>query len=131
MKALEDSIRCRLENLLKFRGSREIHVESYVKKLRNLPRKLIKDEKAESAAKIFSALSDPVRVKILKLLEKRNMCVCELVIALDMKQPAVSYHLKLLQDCELIKPVKTGKWVFYEISNKKVASLISRIIDSA
>ena len=131
MKALENDIRCRLENLLRFLGYRGISIERYARSLVDLSRKTIKDEKAEAAARVFSALSDPIRIKILKLLRRRRMCVCELVIALGMRQPAISYHLKLLQDSGLVKPIKKGKWVFYEISEKRITSLVERIIDLA
>ena len=131
MKALENDIRCRLENLLRFLGYREINIERYVRSLVDLSRKTIKDEKAEAAARVFSALSDPIRIKILKLLSRRRrMCVCELMIALGLSQPAISYHLKLLRGCGLIRPVRSGKWVFYEIASRGLANLIFKLVES-
>ncbi len=48
--------------------------------------------------KVMKALSDPNRVKIVKLLQHREMCVCELQAALGVSQPTVSKHLRLLED---------------------------------
>ncbi|MGC8735027.1 MAG: ArsR/SmtB family transcription factor, partial [bacterium] len=58
--------------------------------------------------KIFKALSDETRLKILKLLEHGELCVCEIVSALDMIQPKVSFHLGVLQEAGLVKSRKQG-----------------------
>lgn len=63
--------------------------------------------------KVFKALSDPNRIKILKLLEIKPMCVCELQEALGVSQPAVSKHLKVLEDANLVDFKKDGMWVNY------------------
>jgi ArsR family transcriptional regulator len=52
--------------------------------------------------KVMKALSDPNRVKLLKMLQKRMMCVCEIQAALGIAQPTVSKHLKLLEDAGLV-----------------------------
>jgi ArsR family transcriptional regulator len=51
--------------------------------------------------KVMKALSDPNRVKLLKLLQKREMCVCEIQAALGISQPTVSKHLKILEGAGL------------------------------
>lgn len=66
---------------------------------------------------IFKALSDITRLKILKLLENGELCVCDLVAALDMIQPKVSFHLSILKEAGLIKDRKQGKWVHYKIND--------------
>lgn len=63
--------------------------------------------------KVFKALSDPNRIKILKLLEIKPMCVCELKEALGVSQPAVSKHLRVLEDANLVDFKKDGMWVNY------------------
>jgi len=65
--------------------------------------------------RVMKALSDPNRVKIIKMLEKREMCVCELTAALGLAQPTVSKHLKLLEDAELVVSRKDGSWVNYNL----------------
>src|SRR4030043_1571432 len=66
---------------------------------------------------IFKALSDETRLRILKLLENGELCVCDIVAALDMIQPKVSFHLAVLKEAGLIKDRKQGKWVHYSIDD--------------
>jgi ArsR family transcriptional regulator len=61
--------------------------------------------------KVMKALSDPNRVKILKLLQHRVLCVCELQAALGISQPNASKHIKILEDAGLINSFKDGLWV--------------------
>lgn len=67
--------------------------------------------------RIFKALSDETRLRILKLLEEGELCVCDIVSALDMVQPKVSFHLSVLQEAGLIKSRKQGKWIYYRIDD--------------
>ena len=85
--------RSRIARLLKVKRIEDVTTEEYVHRLRKFSEDVIDREEAEAAAKIFSAVSDPIRISILKLLSRRRrMCVCELMIALGLSQPAVSYH---------------------------------------
>ena len=63
--------------------------------------------------KVMKALSDPSRVKILKMLQHRDMCVCEIQAALGLAQPTISKHLKILEEAGLVGFVKDGLWVNY------------------
>jgi ArsR family transcriptional regulator, arsenate/arsenite/antimonite-responsive transcriptional repressor len=67
--------------------------------------------------KVMKALSDPTRVKILKLLEKKRLCVCELQTALGIAQSTTSKHLKILEDAGLVISKKDGLWVNYTLSD--------------
>lgn len=67
--------------------------------------------------KVMKALSDPNRVKIIKMLQQRVLCVCELKAALNLAQPTVSKHLKLLEDAGLVESDKDGLWVNYRLAN--------------
>lgn len=67
--------------------------------------------------RVMKALSDPNRVKIIKMLHKRPMCVCELQAALGIAQPTVSNHLKVLEDAELVESAKAGQWVNYSLAS--------------
>ena len=67
--------------------------------------------------KVMKALSDPNRVKLLKLLQKREMCVCEIQAALGIAQPTVSKHLKILENAGLVGRKKEGLWVNYSLSD--------------
>lgn len=67
--------------------------------------------------KVMKALSDPNRVKLLKMLQKRTMCVCEIQAALGIAQPTVSKHLKILDDAGLVGREKEGLWVNYSLTD--------------
>jgi ArsR family transcriptional regulator len=72
----------------------------------------------KSFIKIMKALSDPNRIKILKLLQhKSNMCVCEIKSLLHIAQPSVSKHLKILEEAGLVEYRKDGLWVNYSLVN--------------
>lgn len=63
--------------------------------------------------KVMKALSDPNRVKIVKMLQRRFLCVCEIQTALGLAQSTVSKHLKVLEEAGLITYTKDGQWVNY------------------
>lgn len=81
--------------------------------------------------KIFKALSDPERLKILKMLETREMCVCEITASLGSAQPNVSHHLRILKEAGLISGGKKGKWVEYELATASLPAPARRIIEAA
>lgn len=67
---------------------------------------------------IFKALSDETRLRIVKLLEEGELCVCDITAALEMVQPKVSFHLSVLKEAGIIKDRKDGKWIHYSINEK-------------
>ena len=67
--------------------------------------------------KVMKALSDQNRVKIIKLLQQKEMCVCELQGALEIAQPTVSKHLKILEESGLVSFSKDGLWVNYFLTD--------------
>ncbi len=67
--------------------------------------------------KVMKALSDPNRVRLVKMLQKRTMCVCEVQAALGISQPTVSKHLKILERAGLVDRKKEGLWVNYSLTN--------------
>ena len=67
--------------------------------------------------KVMKALSDPGRVKILKMLQHRNMCVCEVQAALGIAQSTASNQLKVLEAADLIRFEKDGLWVNYMLAD--------------
>jgi ArsR family transcriptional regulator len=71
----------------------------------------------EDLIEIFKTLSDETRLRILKLLEHGELCVCDIVAALDTIQPKVSFHLSVLKDAKLIKDRRQGKWIHYRIDD--------------
>jgi ArsR family transcriptional regulator, arsenate/arsenite/antimonite-responsive transcriptional repressor len=67
--------------------------------------------------KVMKALSDPNRVKLLKLLQKGEICVCKIQAALGIAQPTVSKHLKILEDAGLVSRRKEGLWAYYSLTD--------------
>ena len=69
--------------------------------------------------KIFQALSDTNRIRILKMLEVRPLCVCEITEILKLAPSTVSKHLSILRDAGFIVDEKEGKWVNYYLSHEQ------------
>jgi ArsR family transcriptional regulator len=72
----------------------------------------------EELLSVFKALSDETRLRIIKLLEEGELCVCDITAALDMVQPKVSFHLSALKEAGLIKDRKQGKWIHYSLNER-------------
>lgn len=68
--------------------------------------------------KVMKALSDRNRVKIIKMLQRREMCVCEMRAALGLAQPSVSKHLRILEEAGLVESRKDGLWVNYRLADR-------------
>ncbi|MBM4146110.1 MAG: metalloregulator ArsR/SmtB family transcription factor [Nitrospira sp.] len=69
---------------------------------------------------IYKALSEEIRLRILKLLEHGELCVCDIVTALDMIQPKVSFHLSVLKEAGLLRDRRQGKWIHYRIDDSDI-----------
>jgi len=72
----------------------------------------------KKTTKVFKALSDETRVRILKMLENRPLCVCEIQHVLKGSQPNVSHHLKTLHEAGLVESEKDGLWIAYRLPGK-------------
>ncbi len=68
--------------------------------------------------KIFKALGDKNRLRIVKMLQQKDMCVCEITAVLGLATSTVSNHLSILKDAEIIGDVKDGKWVDYYLNTR-------------
>lgn len=69
---------------------------------------------------IFKCLSDETRLRILKLLENGELCVCDIFSALNLSQPKVSFHLAVLREAGLIRDRKEGRWIHYRIDDTDI-----------
>jgi ArsR family transcriptional regulator, arsenate/arsenite/antimonite-responsive transcriptional repressor len=69
---------------------------------------------------VFKALSDETRLRILKLLEEGELCVCHIVAAFDMSQSKVSFHLGVLKAAGLLRDRKEGKWMHYRLDDSDI-----------
>lgn len=82
----------------------------------------------KQSARIFKALSDETRLRILKMLEQRPLCVCEIQYVLKGSQPNVSHHLKTLYDAGLVESKKDGLWVDYRLPDKPQTPLHASVL---
>jgi ArsR family transcriptional regulator len=65
--------------------------------------------------RIFKALSDSTRLRIMMLLLKRELCVCELSFILKMEQSRISHQLRILRDADLVEDIRDKQWIIYRI----------------
>ena len=79
--------------------------------------------------RIMKAMSDPNRVRIIKLLQRKELCVCELRELLGLAQSTVSKHLKLLDDVELIESRRNGAWIIYRIKAEPESSYAATMLE--
>jgi ArsR family transcriptional regulator, arsenate/arsenite/antimonite-responsive transcriptional repressor len=78
--------------------------------------------------KFFKALSDPSRLRILKMLQTKPLCVCEITDILQLASSTVSNHLSILKEANFIVEKKDGKWVNYLINSTPDDSRISSLL---
>ena len=71
---------------------------------------------AEALARVFKALADPVRLRLLSMItraEGGEACVCNLTVGFEVSGPTISHHLKVLREAGLIEGDRRGTWIFY------------------
>jgi ArsR family transcriptional regulator len=78
--------------------------------------------------RVMKAVSDPTRVKILKILERRMMCVCELQTALGAAQSTTSKHLKILENAGLVDSRKDGLWVNFRLADGRQSPFAASLL---
>ena len=86
-----------------------------------------KDSQLRFKAKIFHALSDPARLDIVDFLRSGEKCVCEIIPHVDLIQPVVSRHLKILKDCGLLKYRKEGTRRLYSVADLRIFEIIDTV----
>ena len=69
----------------------------------------------KNAVRIFKALSDAARLRIMRLLLRREICVCEIMFILGMEQTRVSHHMRVLREAGLAEDRREGRWIIYRI----------------
>jgi len=78
-------------------------------------------------AKIFKAISDPVRLEIIEFLHRGERCVCEIFPHVGIVQPLVSRHLKILKDCGLVKERREGNRRLYSVTDSRIFEVIEAV----
>lgn len=98
-----------------------------------ITRETIGAENAESLARSLKALADPARLRLLSMVaahENAEACVCDLTEPLELSQPTVSHHLKVLTDAGYLTRAKRGTWAYYRLvpgSLDSVAGLLATV----
>jgi ArsR family transcriptional regulator, arsenate/arsenite/antimonite-responsive transcriptional repressor len=75
-------------------------------------------EQASELSRLFKALGDPVRLRLMSLIASHaggEVCVCELTEGFDLSGPTISHHLKVLREAGLISGERRGTWVYYRV----------------
>ncbi len=92
------------------------------------------DDDARHMARVFKALADPARLRLLSLIAAQpdqEACNCELIEPLGLSQPTVSHHLKVLHDAGLLARERRGQWIYYRIVPEQMAAVRSALASSA
>lgn len=84
---------------------------------------------AKRISEIFKALGDENRVQILYMLSSGEKCACKLLEELDVSQPTLSHHMKILCDAKLVNCRKEGRWMHYSLSQEGVKEISNYLSD--
>ncbi len=82
----------------------------------------------KSFVRVMKALSDPNRVRIMKLLDSKDLCVCELQALIGLAQSTVSKHLKVLEEANLVEHKKEGLWIIYRLAQASTCPYASVLL---
>jgi ArsR family transcriptional regulator len=88
------------------------------------------DQAAERLARLFKALADPTRVRLLSLIaasDAGEACICELTEPVGLSQPTVSHHMKLLAEAGLVVREQRGKWAYYAVVSDALDTLAATL----
>jgi ArsR family transcriptional regulator len=91
-------------------------------------------DQAVELSRLFKAMADPVRLRLLSLIashEGGEACVCDLTDAFDLTAPTISHHLKVLRESGLITGERRGTWVYYRVHPEVLARLSAVLIADA
>ena len=95
-------------------------------------KKALPDQTVERLSRLFSALSDPTRLKILHALTvTEELCVCDLAALAELSVSAVSHQLRLLRDRDLVSARREGRMVFYSVADDHIAVLMGTGVEHA
>ena len=109
-------------------GTGEKPNEDQIKRLKKITSEIPDDDILLQNADTIKALADPTRLKILHLLKCGELCVCEIITAMEKPQPTVSHHLNILKKAGFLKWRKEGVWVHYSLSNPKTTESLDELI---
>ena len=95
-------------------------------KVSALTRTLLGDGSVVALAETFKVLGDTTRVRILDLLARAELCVCDIARLLRLSQSAVSHQLRLLRGMRLVRPRRAGRMVYYTLDDQHIVGLFEQ-----
>ena len=98
----------------------------YKDKIDEIKKLMLKDEEFFDLADFFKVFGDSTRIKIIFVLLKSEMCVCDIASTLDMSQSAISHQLRVLRNNRLVKYRKEGKTVYYSLDDAHVEKIFDQ-----
>ena len=97
----------------------------------NVRNGLTEEKHLRRMAEMFKVMNDPTRLRIINALLLAEMCVCDIAALMDMTQPTISHHLKVLRQNELIRYRRDGKVVYYSLDDGHIGVLFQNALDHA
>jgi ArsR family transcriptional regulator, arsenate/arsenite/antimonite-responsive transcriptional repressor len=91
---------------------------------------LLEPVEAEALARVFKALGDPTRVRLLSLIaahDSGEACICDLTAPVGLSQPTVSHHMKQLAEAGLVIREQRGKWAYYRVVDDALRSIAAAV----
>ena len=89
---------------------------------KNMP----EENKLYDLAELFKVFGDSTRIRILFVLFEAEVCVCDIAMALDMTQSAISHQLRILKQSKLVKSRREGKSIYYSLADEHVKTIIAQ-----
>lgn len=90
----------------------------------DIRKNMISDDEISNLSNLFKVLGDPTRAKIVMALDNREVCVCDLSVALNMTKSAVSHQLAVLKANNIVKARRDGKHIYYSFDDEHITTII-------
>ena len=84
----------------------------------------------EDNAAVLKSLADPTRLKIIYLLKNGELCVCQILEAIDKTQSTISHHLNIMKKEGVLSARKEGKWIYYKLANENIIDSLEEIFEN-
>jgi ArsR family transcriptional regulator len=92
---------------------------------------MVVDVATDRRTEVLKALAEPARWRIVERLSAEELCVCHLVEDLDLAQPLVSHHLKVLREAGVVESERFKQWVYYRLSRDALAAVANDLAGAA
>jgi len=120
------TLEARLQRLVSSEICEGDSVEKYATELKKLAGSIGDEQHFRSKERFFKAFSNSTRLKIIKMLTVKEMCVCEIMVALDLTQPNASHHLNVLERERIAEKRRKGKWALYRLATQNISDFVEK-----